>query len=240
MRPQPLYPLCTTQTYRSSEPPFATIHPNHPDLSVSFGQTTFNAEGQEVRGRFFSRVMHWPGGASGVTIGRGYDMGQRTPLQIVAELKHAGVPEPEARFLSGAAGLRGAAAERFVACNLSESPILSLPAQRRLFESVTASETIMDIKRILAKADLQAKYGAVTWEELTPMAQEVVFDLRYRGDYTPATRTRLQPLLVSRDDNGLAQLMSDRSFWAVRNVPRERVTARIEITRTNASLREAS
>jgi len=40
-------------------------------LRVPRGQLTFDAEGLDVPGRFFSRVLHVPSGASGVTLGRG-------------------------------------------------------------------------------------------------------------------------------------------------------------------------
>jgi len=225
---------------RPSVIPFATIHPNHPDLIVHFGQRTFDAEGIEACGPHFSRVIHWPGGASGVTIGRGYDMGQRTRLQVASELVHAGMSDEDARFLSEAAGLRGEAARRFIARNIADSPVLSLAAQRRLFEDVTVIETISDIKRILAKPDLQERYGARTWDELTPMAREVTFDLRYRGDYTPEVRTRLQPLLVARDDLGLQALIAESGYWGGRNVPAERIRSRIEITTRYLPLRAAS
>lgn len=240
MRPDPLLfstPLMS-QPYQPT--PIATIHPNHPDLSVSFGQSTFDAEGMEAQGPYFSRVIHWPGGNSGVTIGRGYDMGQRTRLQVLSELRYAGVSEQDAVFLAGAAGVRGESAGRFVQASLGNSPVLSLPSQRRLFEVVTTPEVLFDIKRILAKPDLQKRYGAVSWTELTPMAQEVVFDLRYRGDYTPKTRERLQPILVARDDAKLLDLLGDTGYWKAQNVPESRVEARLASAQRINSYRMAS
>ena len=47
-------------------------------FTVPFGQITFDAEGQEQRGKYFSRSPHVPGPASGITIGRGYDLGSRS------------------------------------------------------------------------------------------------------------------------------------------------------------------
>ncbi len=229
MRPDNLYFIPNRSANPANLMPYVALHPTHPDLSVSFGQTTFNAEGQEARGKFFSRVIHWPGGASGVTIGRGYDMGQRTRLQILSELRHAGMSEPDARFLSGAAGLRGESARRFVVSKSIESPIISLPAQRALFETITTPEIRADVKRILAKPDLHATYGPVTWERLKPEVQELVFDLRYRGDYTPETRKRIQPALVSGDLAILASVMHDRGYWESRGVPAERIEQRIAL-----------
>jgi len=218
--------------------PYATIKPHHPDLRVSFGQTTFDAEGREARGPFFSRVMHWPGGSSGVTIGRGYDMGQRTRLQVIAELRHAGMSTDDATFFGDAAGLRGEAAARFVQGRMGESPALSLTTQRILFEEITSRETIADIRRILNKPDVVAKYGAVAWDELSDYAREVVFDLRYRGDYTPATREALQPLLVAGDDEGLKALMNDAAYWTRCKVPAERIRERAQIALSEEPVRK--
>jgi hypothetical protein len=110
-----------------------------------------------------------------------------------------------------------------------ESPVLSVQAQRALFEKITTPETIADIKRIFSKPDVQATYGSARWEDLSEYAKEVVFDLRYRGDYTPTTRKEIQPLLVRGDDEGLRALIGDTAYWSKRNVPAERVRARMNI-----------
>jgi hypothetical protein len=156
-------------------------------------------------------------------------MGQRTRLQVVSELRNAGMSLKDATFFGDAAGLRGDRAARFVKSRMVESPVLSISEQRKLFEGVTTPETIADIRRILSKPDVQATYGSVSWENLTPYAQEVLFDLRYRGDYTPTTRRVLQPLVVSGNDEGLRAVMSDTGYWAKLGVPADRVRARANI-----------
>lgn len=166
-------------------------------------------------------------------------MGQRTRLQVIAELQHAGMSSDDASFFGAAAGLRGEAAARFVKERMVESPILSLPAQRKLFEEITSNETIADIRRIMRKPDVQATYGTVSWEGLSDYAQNVVFDLRYRGDYTPLTREVIQPLLVAGDDVGLAAVMSDSAYWAQRNVPATRIRERANMAVDFPQLRRA-
>ena len=240
MRPDFTPFTCGPKPVGVQAPPYAPTYPNHPDLRVGFGQTTFDAEGLESRGPHFSRVMHWPGGASGVTIGRGYDMGHRTRLQVLTELRNAGMPEGDAEFFSKAAGLKRDDARRFVHCNVADAPVISLPVQRRLFEYITTPETIADIKWVLSKQDLREKYGEITWDQLTPLAQEVVFDLRYRGDYRPDTRIRLQPLIVAGDDRGLSALLADKSYWASLGVPSGRIQARIDMTTPEREYRKAS
>ena len=205
--------------------------PRPSPFSVPFGQLTFDAEGGEAPGLYFSRAIHWPGGASGVTIGRGYDMGQRTRLQVTRELSCAGVSEPEALILSNAAGMRGRTAERFVQQRRGDSPILTPIQQQRLFEIVTTFETVSDIKRILSKPDLIRLYGAVNWESLPREIQEVLFDLRYRGDYTPTVRARIQPMLSSSNRAGVAEVLLDTDFWRAQNVPEDRIFRRQEYAR---------
>lgn len=67
------------------------------------GKITFDAEGQEG-GRFHSRELHVPSGSSGVTIGRGYDMSQKSAFRIKRDLMAAGVSKEDAEKLSGAHG----------------------------------------------------------------------------------------------------------------------------------------
>ncbi len=202
---------------------------NSPHLKVAFGQKTFDSEGLEGSRCFFSRAIHWPGGASGVTIGRGYDMGQRTRLQIERELVHAGLGVGDARYLSMAAGLRGGSAERFVRENQRTAPILPLLVQKNLFEAITSVETIADIKRIMTKPDVVERYGVTEWGALPLPIQELVFDLRYRGDYKPETRVRLQPLIVQSDVRGLYDLMNDHEYWSEAGVPDARIKARVAL-----------
>lgn len=205
-------------------------NPRSPHLQVRFGQKTFDAEGCESLGRYFSRSITWPGGSgSGVTIGRGYDMGVRGQHQVARELALVGVSRQDAEILSQGAGLRGNAAAVFIRNNQESFPILSLEAQRRLFEEVTTPETVNDIKRIFAKSDTVATYGAVSWDTMPSAAQEIVFDLRYRGDYTPTTRKRIQPILASQEWHKLPELMNDTVYWNGLGVPRERIAKRASI-----------
>ncbi|WP_139215995.1 pesticin C-terminus-like muramidase [Pseudomonas sp. ok602] len=87
-------------------------------LSVPYGQLTFDVEGNDIEDkshalyRYFSRVVHWPGGASGVTIGQGYDLGQRPEPEI--DLVTAGISEPLLGWLIGAKGLKGMEAKNYM------------------------------------------------------------------------------------------------------------------------------
>jgi hypothetical protein len=163
-------------------------------------------------------------------------MGLRTRQQVIRELGFAGVSRQDAEYLSQGARLRGNAAALFIRNHINGAPVLTLEAQRRLFEDITTPETIKDIKRIFAKSDTVATYGVVDWDSLPSTAQELVFDLRYRGDYTPTTRRRLQPILSSQEWHKLPELMNDTAYWSGLGVPRERINMR---ARMAADLRGA-
>jgi hypothetical protein len=50
-----------------------------------------------------------------------------------------------------------------------------------------------------------------------------VIDLRYRGDYTPTTRNKIQRAMVANNLKLFTQLMSDENYWRKTiGVPRDR------------------
>lgn len=196
------------------------------DFSVPEGQLTFDAEGQEARGAYFSRKAHWPGGASGVTIGRGYDMRERTRESVASELGAAGVPRADAELLAQGATLTGDEAARFIARVEVKAIQISPMAQKKLFSAVYG-QYAADVKRISNKPDAVAKYGNVDWENLNPAIKDVAVDLRYRGDYTPATRREVQELIANNDLQGLYDVLSDEAKMTGEwRVPRDRFERR--------------
>jgi hypothetical protein len=140
------------------------------------------------------------------------------------------LPE-DAQFLSKAAFKRGVEAGEFVKNFRLSAPVMSLEVQRSLFEQVTTPEMTNDIKRIFNKQDVVSTYGKALWDELSPAAQEIVFDLRYRGDYTPATRKAIQTFLVNKDYDGLRSVINDTAYWQLRGVPATRIRERQEMAK---------
>ena len=61
-----------------------------------------------------SLVPHFPGGNSGVTIGPGYDLSLRTPLEVFEDLTKAGIDHQTAQVLSEAASLSGYEAQKWI------------------------------------------------------------------------------------------------------------------------------
>lgn len=150
-------------------------------LGVTRGHLTFNGEGDNVRSSpNYTRVIHYPNrGPSGVTIGRGYDMGSRSQGQVYSDLIRAGISQTQAQAISRAAGLRGRQAADFVRHNrgivgeISEQQQANLfnqiyPAYERRAQSVYNSWT----------ADIPERHE---WSTLHPAIQDVLIDVVYQG-----------------------------------------------------------
>jgi hypothetical protein len=180
------------------------------DFTVPEGQLTFDAEGLETKGPYFSREAHWPEGASGVTVGRGYDMKHRSADTITSDLTAAGVPLAEAEILAQGAGLTGQDAADFIKREDVKAIEITPAAQKALFSTVY-DHYESEVERISGKPDAVAKYGSVDWDNLDPAIKDVAVDLLYRGDYTTATRKEVQPLIVANDLQGLHDLLADEA-----------------------------
>lgn len=193
---------------------------------MPYGQLTFDAEGMEKPGRYFSRVPHVPGASSGVTIGRGYDMKERSKEEILDDLRSAGVAAGKAKKLSQCSGYFGKNAKTFLVEKGLENVTIT-PAQQKVLFLLVYKELEGDVLRICNKADVLAKYGDTDWDALNPLIRDTIVDLRYRGDYTGATRQRVQPTVVSNDLKKFRKVMLDQDYWiGVRGVPKDRFKRR--------------
>ncbi len=195
-------------------------------LKVERGQVTFDSEGNEG-GRWHSRTPHVPSDNSGLTIGRGYDMKYRTKESIHADMLAAGIEEATAEKYAGGAGLSGDKSRAYL--KEQNLPEISLAAQKKLFV-ITYAQIESSARKICESKDVVEKYGAVNWETMNDLIKQMVIDLRYRGDYTPRTREKVQPLVVAGDVAGLAKLMNDREFW--QSVPKNRFERRAAFLNT--------
>ena len=193
-------------------------------LKPSRGIVTFESEGVEQPGnKFHSRVFHVPTSSSGLTIGRGYDMKMKSKAKIVADLTAAGVAPADAKAISAAAGLRGPDAKAFVAKNGFFDFSISQETQVKLFE-ISYREEEAEVKRISAKPDCVKAYGQVDWDKAHPAIRDIFVDLKFRGDYTSASRKLVQKLLATNDLAGLKKAMAAPASWAA--VPADRFKRR--------------
>jgi hypothetical protein len=193
-------------------------------LKPSRGSVTFDSEGVEQPGsKFHSRVFHVPTASSGLTIGRGYDMKEKSKEKIAADLTAVGVSAADAQKISGAAGLAGQAARNFVAARGLSAFSISQEAQVKLFE-ISYREEEAVVKRICAKPDCVAKFGVVDWDGTHPAIRDIIVDLKFRGDYTPGSRGFVQNLIANNDLAGLKRVMAARANWV--GVPDDRFKRR--------------
>lgn len=219
--------------------PYSSVYQSNTQgdaFQVPAGQLTFDAEGlEDSKSRYFSRNAHWPGGASGVTIGRGYDMGGKSAEKIEADMLAAGLSAEDAKAYAGATGLTGDSAKTWLADH--NLPQITPDQQKALF-NISYQELSADVDRIsnnyaktkFAEAQKNGDTNAkledfrVNWDKIPPAMRDLAVDLRFRGDYTAETRKIIQPLLISGDLEGLAAAMKDETLWA--NVPKDRFDRR--------------
>ncbi|BAZ50404.1 hypothetical protein NIES4103_30200 [Nostoc sp. NIES-4103] len=217
---------------------------------VSQGQLTFDVEGQEG-GKYHSRKAHWSGGVSGVTIGRGYDLGQHTKEQIIQDLKTAGLSENDAKTYAELQGLKGEDARKKLEELKDKLPEITPEQQKNLFDIIWTNQ-YKEVQRISNKEDVVKAYGQVDFSKLDPAIRDLAVDLKYRGDYNSATRSKVQELMSKNDLQGLLKLMSDKNFWQNNkvkgtdgkeytiNVPDDRFKQRIQFLEKAVSSQKAA
>lgn len=153
--------------------------------SVLKGKVTYDAEGREERGPNFSRHIHYPkskdpsvAAKTGVTIGRGYDMGERTKAQIYNDLIAAGISASQASRISAAAGKKGVDAERFVRSNQDIGEITT-EQQIKLFNNIyPAYENRAQLRY---KEKTKGMSNVTKWEDLNPVLRDILVDIVYNG-----------------------------------------------------------
>jgi hypothetical protein len=186
------------------------------------GRLTFDAEGQEG-GPWHSRRLHVPGAASGLTLGRGYDMKNRTNAQIRNDLLAAGVDAAHAALIAQASGLTGDRAEDFIQDNDLEDFEITPQAQLKLFQ-IDYDWHASDARRLATKPDVTRRYGATDWDALHPAIRDVVIDLRFRGDYSPRCREILQSHIVANNLKTFSGQIGKKTNWP--SVPKDRFERR--------------
>jgi len=156
-------------------------------LEPKQGLITFRSEGNNIKKSiFFTRVIHWPGnigncssslGASGVTIGRGYDMKHRNPAQIIHDLTRSGITYQQAKKISLGAKLHHCAALDFVEKNRELIGEITEKQQLKLFE-ITYTDYLIDAKRFYNK---YRSPRSLNWQELNLRIRDIFIDLKYQG-----------------------------------------------------------
>lgn len=204
-------------------------------LIVEKGQLTFDAEGNDNQNSiYFSRRAHWPPvGDSGITIGRGYDIGQQPNVRD--DLKEAGIEGEYLSWLVGAAGKKKNDAKIYLENSETSKrqSNISRKQQYSLFR-YTYKFIEMDVERISKKKSVIDQYappssdGDALWEGIDRKIKDLMVDLRYRGDYTPKTREKIQALCYTNNFSELKIIIKDRNFWiSTIGVPLDRFKRRV-------------
>lgn len=201
-------------------------------LTVPKGQLTFDAEGNDNNDSpYFSRHIHWPGGVSGVTIGRGYDLGQQN--DPASDFDSIELSQPLNHWLVESKGLSGSDAEnRYKSANNSIGDYEITRKQQYELFVITYNKLEEDVKRICQKPNTIRVYHPnpnttpeQAWKDIPEKIKEVLVDLRYRGDYTPHARSLIQRYAYSGDLSSFGQVLSNRTQWS--NVPQDRFLRRV-------------
>ncbi|HFK5678056.1 TPA: hypothetical protein ACG0A0_002734 [Enterobacter asburiae] len=150
-------------------------------LKVNKGQVTFDAEGNDITGnRYFSRRIHWPGNdLSGVTLGRGYDMGGRGKDSVYSDMVASGIDSVKANIISMAAGLKGSAAMNFVLSNRESIGEITRMQQNKLFGLIYPA--YVDRAKRNYKDKSRGVPDALSWDSLEQKIQDILVDFIYQG-----------------------------------------------------------
>ena len=154
-------------------------------LEVSQGQVTFDAEGSDdPKSPYYSRLIIWPGNdESGVTIGRGYDMGNRTEAGVTNDLIKAGVPADKAKAFAKGAAKKGQAAKKFVDDNRKSLGEITREQQKSLFEQIYPSyveRAKQNYEHWTTEKGKPLK-GRVDWDKLDQPIRDILVDFVYQG-----------------------------------------------------------
>ncbi|PMG48287.1 hypothetical protein BCU90_08750 [Vibrio lentus] len=201
-------------------------------LTVPKGQFTFDNEGNDIESTiFFSRKAHVPHnqggvviGQSGVTIGRGLDVGNpptgatgQSPSKLdLKELFQVAELTPElSDWLLSVEGVKKETALEFLrSSDLDDDELTLTRKQQHLMFNVVYEFMEEKTRILLTKPDVQAKFGLVDWDNLPLNVKEVMIDLTYRGDNSPRTREGFVPALINFDIMTFKEIMiRSNNLW---------------------------
>ncbi|SDR76265.1 hypothetical protein [Pseudomonas oryzae] len=148
---------------------------------IKEGQITFDAEGNNIPSSpFFSRVIHWPGNElSGVTLGRGYDMGFRSDSEIYNHMKSAGLKHDQAAKIAQAHGKKGTVAQKFVKDYKTSIGEITTEQEIILFNIIYPDYVERTVKNY--NHWTASELGRTEWRALDQVIRDVLVDFVYQG-----------------------------------------------------------
>ena len=200
----------------------------------SRGVVTWEAEGNEG-GRFHSRVLHVPSATSGLTIGRGYDMKNRSGAEIKKDLVKANADTNKAATISKGAGLSGKTAEQFIIDSDLLDFEITADTQLKLFENIY-SDYVSTVKRICSGKTVQGKYGKIDRGVLDKDIIDILADMTFRGDYNGDSRKIIQKAVAENDFETFRKKITNKKNWGT--WPKDRFERRKEFLDNSVKLRK--
>lgn len=159
-----------------------------------------------------------PAPESGVSIGFGYDMRERTPERVWEDLSQVEPPITQEWItaLSLAAGITGDAAQAFV--DDHGTIFLTLEQADSLFDVTYAEETAFAREFATSPGSLGSlgvEYPAADWGSLDPAIRGILIDLKFRGDYRPwwPQQQTLQAAVAANDPEGVLTAIRDATAF---------------------------
>lgn len=151
------------------------------DPTIKEGQITFDAEGNNIpTSPFFSRVIHWPGNdLSGVTLGRGYDMGSRSESEIYNHMKNAGIEHDQATKIALAYGKKGSTAQQFVRDHKAGIGRITTEQEVILFNTIYPDYVERAVKNYNHWTANEP--DRTEWSALKQVIRDVLVDFVYQG-----------------------------------------------------------
>lgn len=116
-----------------------------------------------------SNRLHWPRGASGVTLGPGYDMKERTAASVMADMQAIGLQASIAQQISKGAGLVNQAAAEFAETHKTLVTLSRMQEMQLLRHVVPRYELL--VKRLINIDLLQHEFDALVSFAYNPGGQ---------------------------------------------------------------------
>ncbi|SER25536.1 toxin homologue of phage lysozyme [Rosenbergiella nectarea] len=187
------------------------------------GLLTFLAEGNNVpSGIYYSRKIHWPGNslqcdkfASGVTIGRGYDLKNRNEGEVIKDLTMSGIPLDKAKKIAQGVTKSHCLASNFVKKNKGSIEEITEIQQLRLFEN-TYPKYVIDSEKFYNK---HKNNECVPWNELEQPLKDVLVDMKYQG----RLEINMIPIFGKNSKKAVIELIHKRSKLSSDELGRKRI-----------------
>ena len=168
-------------------------------------------------------------GNSGVTIGRGFDLGQQSKSVITGLMTRVGLSPSQVSLLAGAAGKSGAAHVKYFDDNKDGLKAIELTREQRYLIYMYSVKARADDAKSRYVQYMQGKDGD-SWDKLDEAIKSLMVDLNYRGDLNQANRNKLKDAVSGNDLKSVCKIMSDSKYWMVdHGVPKERFNERKDL-----------